>query len=128
MAQGNKIEFFLEGNVPSLKNSKVKTKWGLIPSKTVRRYVKEKEYQYKDDEFRERFKEALEGKEFPIKLHMYIIRDSRRKFDYVNIAQLPLDLLVKHGHLPDDNADIVIPVFDGYHVDKKEAGMKLWIE
>lgn len=128
MPQENKIEFFLEGNAPSLKNSKVKTRWGLIPSKTVRRYLKEKEYQYKDDEFREKFAEALEGKEFPIKLHMYFVRDSRRRFDLINVAQIILDLLVKHGHLPDDNADIVVPVFDGYCVDKVNTGVKLWIE
>lgn len=128
MSQENKIEFFLEGNAPSLKNSKVKTKWGLIPSKTVRRYLKEKEYQYKNDEFRDKFAEALEGKDFPVKLHMYFIRDSRRRFDYVNVSQIILDLLVKHGHLTDDNADVVVPVFDGYHVDKQEAGVKIWLE
>lgn len=125
---GDKTIFFAEGNVPSLKNGKIKTKWGLIASKTVRRYQSEKGAQWFDDKFREEFLKELEGKEFPIKLHMYFVRDSKRKFDYVNACQLPLDLLVKANLLPDDNADYIIPVFESYHIDKKNAGIRFWIK
>lgn len=121
-------EFFIAGNVPSLKNGKVKTKWGLIASKAVRRYQKERGGQWFDEKFREEFLKELEGKEFPIRLHMYFVRDSKRKFDYVNVAQLPLDLLVKSNLLPDDNADYVIPVFESYHVDKNNSGVRIWVE
>lgn len=121
-------EFFIAGNVPSLKNGKVKTKWGLIASKAVRRYQKERGKQWSEEKFKEDFLNELKGKEFPVKLHMYFVRDSKRKFDYVNACQLPLDLLVKANLLPDDNADYVIPVFDGYHIDKQNAGIKFYIE
>lgn len=121
-------EFFIAGNVPSLKNGKVKTKWGLIASKAVRRYQKERGGQWFDEKFREEFLEQLKDKEFPIKLHMYFVRDSKRKFDYVNACQLPLDLLVKSNLLPDDNADYVVPVFDGYHIDKQNSGIRFYIE
>lgn len=125
---GDKTIFFAEGNVPSLKNGKIKTKWGLIASKTVRRYQSEKGAQWFDDKFREEFLKELEGKEFPIKLHMYFVRDSKRKADYVNLAQLPLDLLVKSKLLPDDNMDYIIPCFDGYHIDRQNPGIKIYIE
>lgn len=121
-------EFFIAGNVPSLKNGKVKTKWGLIASKAVRRYQKERGGQWFDEKFREEFLEQFKDKEFPIKLHMYFVRDSKRKFDYVNACQLPLDLLVKSNLLPDDNADYVVPVFDGYHIDKQNSGIRFYIE
>jgi hypothetical protein len=125
---GDKTVFFAEGNMPSLKNGKVKTKWGLIPSKTVRRYMKERSDQWFDEEFKKEFLSQIENKEFPIKLHLYFIRDSRRRADYVNLAQLPLDLLVKANLLPDDNMDYLCPVFDGYHIDKQNAGIKFYIE
>lgn len=114
--------------MPSLKNGKVKTRWGLIPSKTVRRYMKERSEQWFDEEFRKEFLSQIENKEFPIRLHMYFIRDSRRKADYVNLAQLGLDLLVKAKLLPDDNMDYLCPVFDGYHIDKHNAGVRFWVE
>lgn len=120
--------YYIEGNVPSLKNGKRKTRFGLIPSKAVQKYNKLKAYQYETDEIKEYFKRELEGVEFPIKLHMYMIRDSKRRFDYINIAQLPLDLMVKNHLLPDDSAMYVIPVFDGYHVDRQHAGIWFSIE
>lgn len=120
--------FFAEGNVPSLKNGKVKTKWGLIPSKTVRRYMSEHSSQWFDEDFKKEFLDELKDKEFPIRLHMYFVRDSRRRADYVNISQICLDLLVKANLLPDDNMDYVVPVFDGYEIDKINPGIKFWIE
>ena len=60
-------EFFIAGNVPSLKNGKVKTKWGLIASKAVRRYQKERGGQWFDNEFRKEFLKELESKEFPVR-------------------------------------------------------------
>lgn len=121
-------KFKINGNVPSLKNGKIKTKWGLIASKSVQRYMKEHSKQWGDDKFVEEFKKELEGKNTPYRIHMYFIRNSRRRFDFINAAQLPLDLMVKNSLLPDDNADCVVPIFDGYHVDKENAGIEIWIE
>ena len=65
----------------------------------------------------------IKGKEKPYKISFYFIRDTRRKFDYVNAAQLPLDLMQKYGWLEDDDCHNVIPVFEGYEVDKENAGV-----
>lgn len=123
-----KIEFFARGNVASLKNGKIKTRWGLIPSKSVQKYMKLYGEQWFDEDFKREFLSQIKGKEFPIRLHFYFIRDSRRKFDYINVAQICQDLLVKAHCLPDDNADYIIPVFESYHVDKHNAGVKFFIE
>lgn len=95
----------------------------LIKSKTVREYDKNYGYQYFDPENIKKFKKMIEHKIKPIKIGFYFIRDSRRKFDYVNIAQYPLDLMVKHGWIDDDNCNEIIPVFLGYRVDKFKSGM-----
>ena len=114
---------FIKGNVPSSKNSKQWTGKYLIASKTVRAYLKEYEYQY--DEFIKEFKEMAKNKDKPLRIGFYYIRDSKRKFDYINMAQIVQDLMVKHGWIDDDNCDEIIPVFLGYEVDKKNAGVRI---
>ena len=62
--------FFIPGNVPSLKNSKVKTSRGIFPSKTVVKYLRDigvlrysvrdkevQEYKTKPNTFRESLKD-----------------------------------------------------------------------
>lgn len=114
-------EIFLKGNVPSSKNSKQWTGKVLINSKTVRNYLKNYEYQYIKN--RNTFLKLIENKNKPLKIGFYFIRDSRRKFDYHNICQLPFDLMVKHKWIVDDNSDEVIPKFLGYEVDKDKCGV-----
>lgn len=65
----------------------------------------------------------IENKEKPFKIGFYFIRDSKRRFDYVNICQLPLDLMVKYNWIKDDNMQEVIPFFLGYEIDKERAGV-----
>ena len=114
-------EIWISGNVSSSKNSKQWTGKFLVYSKTAQRYVKntKAEYLAKKDEFLK----LLEGKEKPYKIGFYFVRDSRRKFDYINAAQLPLDLMQKYEWLEEDNCDHVIPSFLGYEVDKENAGL-----
>ena len=114
---------YIRGNVPSSKNSKQWTGRTLIMSETVRKYNKNYGYQYFDPENIKKFKKMTEHEIKPLKIGFYFIRDSRRKFDYVNIAQYPLDLMVKHGWIDDDNCNEIIPVFLGYRVDKFKSGM-----
>lgn len=120
---------FIKGNVPSSKNSKQifknqKTgKMFITSSKTVKAYLKDFEYQY--DVFVKEFKEQLKSKSKPYKIGFYFIRDSRRKFDYININQIVQDLMVQHGWIDDDNCEELIPVFLGYEVDKNNAGVKI---
>lgn len=132
-------KWFITGNVPSLKNSKVATSKGVFHSATVRKYLQKKgiaeysaskktvkDYKTRDNIFRkeiEGLKEELLQHTKPYKIKFYFIRDSRRKFDYINAVQLPLDLLTAHGIIDDDNCDEVIPVFLGYEVNKNNPGL-----
>lgn len=118
---GSSIEIFIKGNVPSLKNSKVWTGKRLISSKSVRKYVDTyfKEYQLLKLQTNSILKEKLK----PYKISFKFIRGSRHRFDYINAAQLPLDLMVKVGMLEDDNADNVIPIFEPYEYNKENPGV-----
>lgn len=125
----NKKRFYIKGNVPSSKNSKIITRdKRIINSATVRKYIKEYGKQWEDEDLIQNFKSIVVSKEKPYKLHFYFIRDSKRKFDYINAAQLPCDLMTKYGWIDDDNCDEIVPVFDGYEVDKKNAGLIFWVD
>lgn len=120
---------FIKGNVPSSKNSK-EICWNknmkrpiLTNSKTVKNYLKLHEMEWKNPKIIKEFKKKLEGKEKPYRIGFYFIRDSRRKFDYINAMQLPCDLMVKAGWIDDDNVNEIIPVCLGYEVDKGNAGV-----
>lgn len=116
---------FINGNVPSSKNSKQWTGKMLINSKTVMRYKKNTADEWWENTGK--FKEMIKEKEKPYKIGFYFIRDSKRKFDYINAAQLPLDLMQDYGWIDDDDVNNVIPVFLGYEVDKKNPGVRIEI-
>jgi len=116
---------WIPGNVPSLKNSKIKTSRGIFPSKTVKKYLQKlgiqkysvskkivKGYVTRPNEFeklRDNFDKALKGKTYPIEIGFHFVRDSRRKFDFHNAVQIIADLMVAHGFIEDDNMDYFIP-------------------
>ena len=112
---------YLKGNVPSSKNSKQWTGRNLIPSKTVENYLEQYEIQYKL--YANKFKEMIKDKKKPYYIGFFFIRNSKRKFDYNNLTQLPQDLMVKYNWLDDDNADYIVPIGLGYTVDKAKAGL-----
>ena len=112
---------YLKGNVPSSKNSKQWTGKKLIPSKTVENYLEQYEIQYKL--YANKFKELIKNKKPPYYIGFYFIRNSKRKFDYNNLTQLPQDLMVKYKWLEDDNADYIVPIGLGYTVNKAKAGL-----
>lgn len=114
---------YIKGNVPSSKNSKQWTGRHLVNSKTVNRYLKEYGNQWKDKELISKFHKMLNNKEKPYEIGFYFIRDSKRRFDYINAAQLPCDLMVKYGWITDDNCNEIVPVFLGYEVDKDNQGV-----
>ena len=114
-------DIFIPGNVPSSKNSRVWTGRFFIASKAVQKWRKETEpfwIQHKAE-----FLQKLDGLEKPYKLSMRFVRGSKHEFDYLNPAQTIQDEMVKHGWLEDDNASIVIPVFELYSYDKKNPGV-----
>ena len=115
---------FIPGNVPSLKNSKIKTSRGVFHSKTVARYLRvlgvqryspsRKEvvgYKTRPNLFREALETAKwEKPEGRIVLGFHFVRGSKHKWDFGNISQMPLDLLSAHDFIEDDNMDWVIPM------------------
>lgn len=119
---------FIKGNTPSSKNSKqfVTLKNGktmLLNSKTVQKYIKESKGDWILN--KNNFKKILEGKEKPYKIELYFIRDSKRRFDYINAAQIIFDLMQEYGYIDDDDSTNVIPVFKGFEVDKSRAGAEI---
>jgi len=127
---------YIPMNVPSSKNSKqlvhVKSKKPpyksrplFIDSKTVQRYKKNTEMFYASRAVD--FKKMVEGLPKPYYVTFKFIRDSRRRFDYINPAQTVQDLMVKYGWIDDDNADEIVPVFLPYETEKIRAGVEIGI-
>ena len=114
---------FIPGNVPSSKNSKQWTGKFLVNSKTVNNYKKNYGIFYRDAGLKRTFLNAFTGKPKPWNIGFYFVRDSRRKFDYINMAQIVQDLMVENGWIIDDNCDEIVPVFLGYKVDPTQAGV-----
>ncbi|MCI7223290.1 hypothetical protein [Fusobacterium sp.] len=120
---------FISGNVPSSKNSKQfvtlkNGKTALISSKTVQNYVKNSKAEWLIN--KQKFLKMIAGKEKPYNIKLYFVRDSRRKFDYINAAQIIFDLMQDYGYIEDDDTTNVIPVFSGFTINKEKAGV--WID
>ena len=119
---------FIPGNVPSLKNSKVKTSRGIFHSPTVSKFIRslgiqhfnsrKKEVKgYVDplrpnqiEALRDSFKAMKAGKNDPIIIGYHQIRNSKRLFDFSNSVELIQDLLTAHDFIEDDNVKYVFPV------------------
>ena len=119
---------FIAGNTPSSKNSKqfVTLKSGktlLINSKTVQKYIKESKADWILN--KNNFKKMIKDKEKPYKIELYFIRDSKRRFDYINAAQIIFDLMQEYGYIEDDDSTNIIPIFKGFEVDKARAGVEI---
>jgi hypothetical protein len=118
-------EFFIPGNVPSSKNGKQWTGKHLIWSKASQQYVKNTDRYWKEhagmfinESLKHSFTLAT-----PLIISFKFIRKSKHKFDYVNPLQTILDLMVRYNWIPDDNADIVLPVFEPYEYNKDNPGV-----
>jgi len=119
---------FIAGNTPSSKNSKqfVTLKNGkklLLNSKIVRKYIDKSEMDWRFN--KTEFFKMLKGKNKPYKIELYFIRDSKRKFDYINAAQIIFDLMQEYGYIEDDDSTNIIPVFKGFEVDKARTGVEI---
>lgn len=111
---------FIQGNTPSSKNGRQWTGKYSVGSKSTQKYYKESKKHWEANQ--EAFLKMLEGKSKPYKIEMTFVRNSRRKFDYINPAQTIQDQMVKYGYLDDDNMTEMIPVFQPYSYDKENAG------
>ena len=119
---------FIPGSVPSSKNSRItNTKTGRsFPSKRCVDYIKKTMIYYVDN--RHIFKEQIKGKNKPYKVGFHFVRDSRRRYDWLNPCQTVQDIMVKNGWLDDDNTKEMFPFpleVNGYYetIDKHNPGV-----
>ena len=122
-------EIFIPGNVPSLKNGKIKTERGIFSSKTVKKYLrsfgissysaskKDITYYKKATEtpFCDCFNDTVQNlmeearlKNTQVIMSMHFIRGTRHKFDFINAAQIIADIMVAYDMIDDDNMDNLI--------------------
>ncbi|EYA39800.1 RusA family crossover junction endodeoxyribonuclease [Bacteroides fragilis] len=115
-------------NVPSKKNSKIITKSKrVISSKLVQYYERWCSPILKQQ--LSTWQKMIQNKPLPLKVSFYFYRDSKRKWDFVNIVQVIADLMQKEGYLIDDDTKNFIPLYAGEEVTtKKEAGVIITIE
>jgi len=116
--------FFIPNNVPSLKNSKIKTSKGIFSSKTVTRYIRSFniiKYSCRDKYVNHKknsepilfnicskyFKNIDRNR--PLEVYFHFIRGSRHKFDFNNATQIISDLFTSYDFIIDDNMDYFIP-------------------
>ena len=106
----------LPGQAMSLKNSKQIIKagqsWRIIPSKPYERWAEAVLWQLKVNE--------NIGREwrYPLRASFHFYRKTRHRFDYINLAQGPLDLLVEAGIINEDDMHHIIPGDFSWSVDK----------
>jgi len=148
-SHGNENLIFIPYNVPSLKNSKVKTSRGIFASKTVKKYLgllgiqkyspSRKEvigFVRRENEFeklREQFENALKGKKEPFDIGFHFVRDSKRDFDFNNATQIIADLMVAHNIIEDDNMRYFLPYplkinGEAFTIDKENCGVYIKID
>lgn len=115
-------------NVPSKKNSKIITKSKrVISSKLVQYYERWATPLLKQQ--LPTWQQMIQNKPLPLKVSFYFYRDSKHKWDFVNIVQVIADLMQKEGYLIDDDTKNFIPLYKGEEVvSKKEAGVIITIE
>lgn len=118
---------FIKGNVPSLKNSKVKTSRGIFSSPTVKKWLRLLGIQsfssskkivkgYVDpnrpneiEKLRDEFAKMKKDKGDPIFIGYHQVRNSKRLFDFSNSIEVVQDLLTAHDIIKDDNVKYVFP-------------------
>jgi len=120
------MRIFIPGNVPSSKNSKIKTSKGIFFSKTVRRYLQKigvknysirrksvEDYKRRPNLFEEAvapMRDYLKDKQPPFLVGIHFVRGSKHRFDIINVFQIVADLLVAHRVISDDSANYLIPI------------------
>lgn len=139
---------FIAGNIPSLKNSKVKTSKGIFPSKTVSKFLKsygiksfssQKKlvfgYKNTPDTFRPialKLKKELLETTTPYKIQFYFVRGTRHRFDFGNAVEILADIFTAYDVWEDDNCDNFLPfpwIINNscYEVNKDKPGVYLKI-
>ena len=114
---------FVKGNIPSSKNSKVATSKGVFHSKTVTKWLREQGIQHYSVSKKEvalyktrpcvfpvkELKELFKDVEYPCEVGLHFVRQTKSRFDLINIAQIIMDLMVAFGIIDDDDTSHVVP-------------------
>lgn len=70
------------------------------------------------------FKNAVIGKPKPYAIELTFIRDSRRRFDFINASQIIFDLMQEYNWIDDDDSTNIVPHFNKQvTIDKLNAGV-----
>lgn len=114
---------FIPGDVPSSKNSKIKTASGVFNSKAVRKYLQNigvknfssskktvEEYKTRPNLFRQSVGQYFYSSGYPVFVGFHFVRKTKMKFDFHNMCQIIADLLVAHDFIQDDDIEHFIPV------------------
>lgn len=122
----------VEGELYSSKNSRqilINRSTGRpFVSKSKVAMVNEKTLLSKLIPLRDEFLNMLKGMEKPYHISFKIYRQTKRRFDYINIVQNLCDCMVKAGLIEDDCADEIIPFFEPYEVDKNNPRVEIKVK
>lgn len=117
-----KNTIFIKGNVPSSKNNKRWTGRKLINSATVMNYKKNVKEEFQA--YQSTFRDVVKSKPLPYFIKLTFVRDSKRLFDLINMAQVIFDLMQEYEWIEDDNYKNIVPVFSpDVTIDKENAGV-----
>jgi hypothetical protein len=73
------------------------------------------------------FVERVKDLPKPLYIEFTFVRDSHRKFDYINAMQIVADQMKAYGWIPDDNCTELKPYFGDFQYDKEEPGCYITI-
>ena len=77
---------------------------------------------------RQAFLQLISKASQPYLVGFYFIRTTRQRFDYPNLMQGAMDLMVEHKWLEDDCMDIIKPIPAGYEVNKEHQGLIISVQ
>ncbi len=119
---------FIPGNVPSLKNSKqmfINRKTGKpFPSSSdyVKNYVKNSGVFYQSAQ--KQFIELTKHLKMPLNIEFQFVRKTKTRFDFINMAQIVCDMMVKYNWIEDDSYIFLNPCFNSVVLfDKVNSGV-----
>ncbi len=115
------IEIFIPNNVPSSKNGKIKTRWGIVDSQAVKLWKKNTKKYW--EEYREYFQTIVKNNPMPLFVHLTFIRKGGALFDYFGPGETIMDEMVRYQWLNDDNAYQVVPIFGKFRINKENPGV-----
>lgn len=118
-----KEAIFIKGNVASSKNGRQWTGRRSVASKSCQKYYKISKDEWACPINKKKFLAMCKGKTAPYNVEFTFVRDSKRRFDYINPCQTVQDLMVKAGWIEDDNSNFIKPSFGDYQYDKENPGV-----